>query len=112
MAIYKAREGCTVYWPDGTVRAEPGDYFDGFDTEGSPSANALASTMLFNEREKFYPEVGSPVRRTASDLILDYLEKIKAQPTFEEDPVPTPASSKKKAKKSIAKPERLADPEE
>jgi len=111
MAVYKVREGCTVYWPDGTIRAEAGEYFDGFDTEGKPGANALASTMLFNEREKYYPESGSPVRRSASPVILDYLEKIQAQPTLEaEETLAT--TKKKKTKKSAAKPERLGDPEE
>lgn len=98
MAIYKVREGCTVNWPDGTLRAEAGEYFDGFDTEGSPSANALASTMLFNERGKYDPEVGAPVRRSCSELIQGYLEKIKAEPTRELEPEAAPA--KKKAKKT------------
>jgi len=29
--LYRVREGCRVLWPDGTVRAEAGEVFDGKD---------------------------------------------------------------------------------
>ncbi len=53
--IYKVHEGCTVCWPDGSVRAAAGEVFDGFDDRGSRRSRDFASAILATHRDHIYP---------------------------------------------------------
>jgi len=51
---YKVREGCRVLWPDGSVRAESGQVFDGEDGRKDKDA-ARARVMLRGQAHLFDP---------------------------------------------------------
>lgn len=46
MSHYQVREGETVRWPDGSVRAESGEIFDGYDTSGDPAVRGFARKLM------------------------------------------------------------------
>lgn len=108
---YKVHEGAYVLWPDGSTRADAGEVFDGFNTNGTRESIAFACAILASHRDHIYP--------TEEEVtVTDTPEVIKAAlasqaGSFEAvmtSAKPKATRKKKASKKSKAKP--VADPDE
>jgi len=55
MALYRANEDATILWPDGSVRANGGEVFEGFDTDGTTRGIRYASGLLHGWRKVISP---------------------------------------------------------
>lgn len=52
---YRALKGQRITWPVGGVRAEPGQVFEGYDTEGNQQQRALARRWLRGQWTRCVP---------------------------------------------------------
>ena len=111
--IYKVHEGCTVRWPDGSVRASEGEVFDGFNTSGTQRSIEFASVILASHRDHIYPSDGpvtssapmsGPIALAFADLAGSMQEVATANAKK--------GASKKKKKKATKTRESLADPDD
>jgi len=110
--IYKVHEGCTVLWPDGSVRASEGEVFDGFNTKGTQRSIEFGSSILASHRDHIYPvqepiTASSPMSLTCELAFADLANSMKAVAT-----VTAPVKAKASKKKAAKRLESLADPDD
>jgi hypothetical protein len=107
VSVYRVKDGETVLWPNGQVRAESGELFEGFEDRGSRAGRDLASAMLADcQRQIVAAEADGEVR-------CDMPDEVKQSLTFfngEEPAAPKPKPKKKaRAKKVKAEDDAPAD---
>jgi len=109
--IYKVHEGCTVCWPDGSLRAKEGEVFDGFDTNGTKLSIEFASAILASSRDHIYP-VDEPISATADVSLPCKLAFADLGGSMEAVATAAPAKKKSSKKKVARKHGSVADPDD
>lgn len=109
MSVYRVKEGETLLWPGGVVRAESGELFEGFEDAGRPAGRDFASALLWDARDQITPVI----EECDGDIRCDMPKGVEQTLTFfngEAPQAPKPKAKKKaRAKKAKAADTATAD---
>lgn len=104
MSVYRVKEGQTVLWPGGAVRAESGELFEGFEDAGRPAGRDYASALLWDARGQIEPVL----EECDGDIRCDMPKDVQQALTFFNGVAPQAPKPKAK-KKARAKKAKAAD---
>ena len=94
---YRVHEGCTVLWPDGSVRAKAGEVFEGHDSDGTKRSIEFASAILASHRAHIWPTTDAETTGDMPSPLVTVFEDLADAPA---DPAPAPR--KKASRKKLA----------
>ena len=104
MSVYRVKEGETLLWPSGAVRAESGELFEGFEDVGRPAGRDYASSLLWDARDQITQIAGECDGEVRCDMPGDVEQTL----TFFNGVAPQAPKPKAK-KKARAKKAKVAD---